>query len=349
MHILIVGADGMLGRELVALLEGGLEPAALRSRFAGWTPATDWLSEAATVKLTAVDVAELDITQAEAVQRMVGRIRPGLVINAAAYTDVDGCESHEAQAAAVNAGGPAHLADACREYGSRLVHVSTDYVFDGAGSAPYRPEHPVAPQSAYGRTKAAGEAEIRRRLPAPSPEGDSPGGHSPEGHSPEDRLAASHAPRPQATSRKPQAPPAASHVIVRTSWLFGVHGKNFVKTIARLAAERPELRVVTDQVGCPTSARDLAAALCLLGLSPVSGTHHFCNAGACSWHGFASEIVRLTGSHCRILPQTTAELNRPAPRPAYSVLSTESFTQATGAQPRPWQAALAECVSSCEL
>ncbi|HOA75810.1 MAG TPA: dTDP-4-dehydrorhamnose reductase [Phycisphaerae bacterium] len=305
MHILAIGAKGMLGRELVALLDGGVHPAALRSQFAEWQPKQACWTDAKDlipVRLSAMDVDELDITRRDDVLRVIGEIRPALVINAAAYTDVDGCESHEAEAAAVNANGPAHLAEACREYNSRLVHVSTDYVFDGKGTAPYPPEYPVSPQSAYGRTKAAGESEIRRILPN-------------------------------------------GHAIVRTSWLFGVHGKNFVKTIRKLASERSELRVVTDQVGCPTNARDLAAALIVLGLGGTTGTHHFCNAGVCSWNEFATEIVRRSGANCRVLPQTTAELNRPAARPAYSALSTASLTAETGIVPRHWTDALADCLT----
>jgi dTDP-4-dehydrorhamnose reductase len=238
---------------------------------------------------------------------MIGELRPSLVINAAAYTDVDGCETHESDALAVNATGPANLAEACGQCGARLVHVSTDYVFDGIKGTPNLPDDPIAPQSAYGRTKADGERRVRELLPD-------------------------------------------GHVIVRTSWLFGMHGKNFVKTILKLAAERPELRVVTDQVGCPTYAPDLAAALLICGLSATTGTFHFCNAGACSWNEFAAEIVRLTGAPCRVLPRTTAELNRPAKRPAWSVMSTESFTDATGVEPRPWPQALSECwLKLCQL
>jgi dTDP-4-dehydrorhamnose reductase len=303
-HICIIGSKGMLGRELVGLLENGLCPATLASRFARWDPRDGFWAAAPDVipvRLTAMDVDELDITRRNVVLSAIGELRPTLVINAAAYTDVDGCETHESEAMAVNAIGPANLAEACRQRGARLVHVSTDYVFDGTRRQPYLPDDHFHPQSAYGRTKAAGEAEIRKALPD-------------------------------------------GHVIVRTSWLFGVHGKNFVKTIARLAGERPELRVVTDQVGCPTYAPDLAAALIVLGLSASTGTFHFCNAGECSWNAFAAEILRLAGADCRVLPMSSSELNRPAPRPAYSVLSTASLDRDTGLAPRPWQEALAECI-----
>ncbi len=278
----IVGAAGMLGRELVPLCRERLPEA----------------------EVSALDLPEFDITDAEAVEAALRRTRPQLVINAAAYTDVDGCESHELEARAVNASGPANLARACRAHGARLVHVSTDFVFDGRKRSPYEPDDPVHPLSAYGRTKAEGEELVRAVLP--------------------------------------------DHVIVRTSWLFGPHGRNFVKTILRLSAERDELQVVDDQVGCPTYAPDLAAALLALALGGHTGTVHFCNDGACSWHGFASEIVRLAGHTARVRPITSAQLSRPAVRPAYSVLSTQSFRQAAGIAPRPWQEALELCVGQLQ-
>lgn len=306
-HICITGAKGTLGRELVGLLEEGLRPAALASRFAGWRRKGFWTTAAdpIPIRVTAMDVDELDITKADMVRSVLGKQRPMLVINAAAYTDVDGCENSEAEAFAVNAAGPANLAEVCRDNGVRLVHVSTDYVFDGNASEPYIPEHLIAPQSVYARSKAAGEEAIRRVLPE-------------------------------------------AHTIVRSSWMFGVHGRNFVKTILKLSAEQAELRVVTDQVGCPTYAPDLAAALLVAGLGGVSGTHHFCNAGACSWNELATEIVRLSGAACCVFPQSTLELNRPAPRPAYSVLSTKAFSKATGVVPRPWPEALAECLAALQ-
>ena len=281
-RVLIVGCRGMLGRELVSALGGNEAEAAGR--------------------LVGLDLPELDITDSQAVARTLAELRPTLVINAAAYTDVDGCEAHLEQAMAANAEGSAHLAVACRTLGARLVHVSTDYVFDGRAERPYEPDHPVDPQSVYGRSKELGERRVRESL--------------------------------------------ADHAIVRTSWLFGVHGRNFVKTIFKLAFERSELRVVTDQVGRPTAAADLAEALLAVARCGLRGTCHFANAGQCSWFEFASEIVRQSAAPCRIEPQTSAELNRPAPRPAYSVLSTESFTAATGIVPRPWQQALAECLAT---
>lgn len=279
-RVCVVGADGMLGRELTAALRRG---GARRP-----------------VEVAAFDLPDLDITKSDSVEAVVGRFSPTLLINAAAFTDVDGAESRPVEAAAVNADGPKHLALACRARGCRLVHVSTDFVFDGGTRTAYRPDDPVNPLSVYGRTKALGDDHIRETL--------------------------------------------ENHVIVRTSWLFGVHGRNFVKTIRKLAAERDELRVVTDQVGCPTYARDLAEALLAIAFGDCRGTFHFCNAGSCSWNEFACEIVRLSGGRAKVLPITSADLNRPAVRPAYSVLDTTSFTEATGTRPRPWKDALADCL-----
>ncbi len=279
--VCVIGSAGQLGHDLLRL---------------GGDPNTG-------LTVRGADMPEVDITRPDSIAALLERHRPQVVINAAAYTDVDGCESHEDLAFAVNAVGPGNLAEACRDRGCRLIHVSTDYVFDGSDiGRPWRPDNAIAPQSVYGRTKAEGERQVRQHLD--------------------------------------------DHAIVRTSWLFGTAGKNFVKTILRAACERPELRVVDDQVGCPTYAADLAGVLLTLAQGAWRGTYHFCNAGACSWNGFAREIVRLAGLTTPVLPMTTAELNRPAPRPAYSVLDTTTLTRDTGIVPRPWGEALAECVES---
>jgi dTDP-4-dehydrorhamnose reductase len=278
--ICIVGAAGQLGRELVRPYE---------------TCATE-----SAVLTQGVDLPELDITQPDSVSAALERWRPRAVINAAAFTDVDACESQHEKAYAVNAVGPGNLAKACRVNGIKLVHVSTDYVFDGGQRTPYEPEDLPNPQSVYGKSKAEGEGRVREALP--------------------------------------------DHIIVRTSWLFGVHGKNFVKTILRMASERDELRVVADQTGRPTYAADLAAVLLALAQSDLTGTYHFANAGVCSWHGFAGEIVRLWGLVKPVRPIDSEKLDRPAPRPAYSVLDTQKLTDHTGIAPRPWQEALTECL-----
>lgn len=278
--VCLIGARGMLGTELVRACGEVRPQGPLDSR--------------------ALDIDEIDITDAGSVDRTLARLKPRVVINAAAFTDVDGCESQEAAAMAVNADGPGHLADACRSHGGRLVHVSTDYVFDGTAQEPYEPDHPVNPLSAYGRTKAEGERRVRESLD--------------------------------------------DHVIVRTSWLFGRNGKNFVKTMLRLGRERDELRVVTDQVGRPTYARHLAQALLKIGNTQLRGTYHFCNAGSCSWNEFAAEIMSRAGLRAQVQPMTSAELDRPAPRPAYAVLSTASLERDAGIRIAPWREALASCL-----
>jgi dTDP-4-dehydrorhamnose reductase len=243
---------------------------------------------------------DLDIRDASAVETAIGSAAPCVVINAAAYTTVDGCEERAQLAREVNARGAGNLAAACARHRCRLVHVSTDFVFDGAKREPYLPDDRVNPLSVYGRTKAEGEALVREAL--------------------------------------------ADHVIVRTSWLFAVHGTNFMRTILRLADERSALNVVDDQMGCPTYARDLARALLVVGVSNCRGTYHFCNSGECSWHGFAEEILRQAGRATPVRPLASAQLNRPAARPAYSVLDTRTLESDTGVRPRPWQEALAECL-----
>ncbi len=274
--IVLTGAAGMLGCELVP---------ALGNR----------MGEAASKKLFCFDL-DLDICDAPSVSAKLAELQPKTVINAAAYTDVDGCEFAEGQAMAVNATGAGNLARACRELGATLVHFSTDFVFDGGSQTPYRTDDKANPLSVYGQSKWAGERAIGET--------------------------------------------GCAHLIIRTSWLFGPHGKNFVEAILARARQGDSLSVVTDQVGCPTLASDLAeAVLCLLDVG-ATGTVHYCNAGPCSWHEFAVEIVRQAGIDVTVAPITSDVLDRPALRPACSVLDTTSYTSLTGNQPRSWRAAL---------
>lgn len=226
--------------------------------------------------------ADLDVSDASAVRAAVEAERPDAVVNCAAWTDVDGAEGNEPAATAVNGAGAGHVAAAATAVGATVTLPSTDYVFDGTKTTPYVESDPVAPQSAYGRSKLAGE----------------------------------------------QATVAANdrHYVVRTSWLFGVAGKNFVDTMLGLARERDELRVVHDQVGCPTYTGHLAAALVRLatGAGGEPGIHHVAGGGApCSWFEFANEIFRQADTEVRTVPVTTDEFPRPAQRPAYSVLGSE--------------------------
>ena len=268
--ILVVGANGMLGRDLIALLgERG----------------------------QGVDIAEIDITSPESVMKVIGDLKPEVVINCAAYTDVDGCESNIETAMAVNGEGVAYLAMACRDLGALLVQISTDYIFDGGKGTPYVEDDAPCPLSVYGESKLAGEMNA-----AFCPE----------------------------------------HLIVRTQWLYGLHGKNFVETMLRLGAEKDELSVVDDQIGSPTWTVDLARAIIALIDSGCRGTYHAANSEYCSWNGFAAAIFEEAGLPVSVTPMTTTELNRPARRPLYSTLECSKLTGDTGFRPQPWRDALRE-------
>ena len=244
--------------------------------------------------------AELDVTDPDMVARVVAQERPDAIVNCAAYTDVDGAEADEERATAVNGDGAGHVAAAAAANGAFLVHVSTDYVFDGRSDRPYREDDPTAPMSAYGRSKLAGEVAIARAAP--------------EGH-----------------------------VIARTSWLFGVHGRNFVDTMLRLGGEREQVQVVDDQIGCPTFTGHLAPALLALAQARPTGIVHLVGTGSCSWFDLAVETFARTAVECEVRPSKSVDLDRPAPRPAYSVLG--SSRPETPALPA-WQQGLDDYLSA---
>lgn len=269
---ILTGASGMLGHELAPALRARLD-----------------------APLYCFDL-DLDIRDERAISAKFAELKPGTVINAAAVTDVDGCESQVETAMAVNAKAAGNLASACKNVGATLVHFSTDFVFDGSTDRPYRPDDSTNPLSVYGKSKRDGEVAIRES--------------------------------------------GCTHLIIRTSWLFGPHGRNFVEAILARAASGQQLSVVTDQVGCPTLASSLAHAVVRLLDAGATGTVHYCNAEPCSWHEFACEIVRLAGYDIPVAEMTSDALNRPATRPAYSVLDTASYTRATGHEPDSWRAAL---------
>jgi dTDP-4-dehydrorhamnose reductase len=275
--ILVFGGNGQLGQELT------------RAGAASATP------------LVALSRAQADIADPAAVRDAIKRHAPALVVNAAAYTKVDLAETEIEAARQGNEVGPATLSAACAAAGVPLIHVSTDYVFDGAKQGPYVESDPIAPINSYGRSKAAGERAVRESAPR--------------------------------------------HVILRTSWIYGEFGQNFLKTMLRLAATRDELRVVADQRGCPTSTSDLAHAILaiapqLLGGKKLWGTYHFASSGVTTWHGFASRIVAaqapFTGRNPRVTPITTAEFPTPARRPANSELDCSLFQRVFGFRGRPW-------------
>lgn len=249
-------------------------------------------------EVTALDRAALDIRDADAVREAVRAARPSVVINCAAYTDVDGAESEPEAAFDVNASGAGHLAAAAAEIEAAVLYVSTDYIFDGSKQSPYVESDEPNPLSVYGASKLAGERAT--------------------------------------ADANPQS------FIVRTSWLFGRGGPNFVETMLRLAAERGRVSVVNDQFGCPTYTGDLATALVRLGGGEQHGTHHISGAGACSWYEFAERIFDLAGIECELTPCPSSSFPRPAPRPANSVLESG---RGDSAGLRAWPEALSELLS----
>ena len=274
MKWLIVGANGQLGSDLMELLGD---------------------------RATGVDLPAIDITDYASVAEVVSGTDPDVVVNAAAYTAVDAAETDEPTAFAVNGLGPENLAKACAErIGTRLVQVSTDYVFAGDATEPYDEDAAPGPRSAYGRTKLAGEQAVTEFLP--------------------DRS-----------------------YIVRTAWLYGQHGANFVKTMLHLESERETLTVVDDQRGQPTWSHDLAEQVIrLVNTAAPVGVYHGTNSGAVTWFGFTREIFRQIGADPeRVQPTTSADFKRPAPRPANSVLGHRRWQEAGLDPMRPWQDALA--------
>jgi len=292
MKILVIGAAGQLGHDLLRVFSTGHE--VIGADIAGAGADHD-----------------VDITDPAMTDALIVDIRPDLVINSAAFTNVDGCEAQSEVCREVNADGAGNIARACAgldaaevgEIGkvpAVMIHISTDYVFDGSHRQPYREDESTSPLGQYGKTKYAGEEQVRKALP--------------------DR-----------------------HLIVRTAWLFGDHGSNFVKTMLRLGRERDELAVVDDQTGSPTYAGHLAMALKSLAENHLGnhGIFHMTNSGQCTWYEFATEIFRLAGVSVKLEPTTTAAYNSPAPRPAYSVLAN---TRAPEIIMPHWRDGLIECL-----
>lgn len=256
MRMLITGAGGMLGHDLTQSASA-----------AGWD-------------VVPLSHGELDIADHSALDSRLSSERPDVVINCAAWTDVDGAEENAEAALATNGAGAGNVARAADRCGAWMVHISSDYVFDGAKREPYVESDATNPLSAYGSSKLAGERAVAENAPE-------------------------------------------RHTVVRSSWLFGAHGRCFPATILGLAAERDQLTIVDDQRGCPTFTGHLAQALVqLAGGPPPAGIVHLAGGGACSWFDLAAHVVELAGLGCELIPISTAEMPRPAVRPAYSVLGT---------------------------
>jgi dTDP-4-dehydrorhamnose reductase len=272
--ILVLGALGMLGKDLIPLL-------------------------ACQHQIFARDIDDGDITDPHWVLKEIAALKPQAVINAAAYTDVDGCESHRELAYSVNGEGSRNIAAGCAASKARLIHLSTDYVFDGTSCEPYREDDPPRSLNVYGNSKLMGERYIQEIWP--------------------------------------------DHLIIRTEWLYGHHGRNFVDAILQKARKGEDLRVVDDQRGSPTFTKDLCRALLRLLEMETRGILHVTNSGSCSWYEFARRILQETGmNHIRLTSLNSKELARPAVRPTNSVLNCQRLEQLLGYKMRPWEEALKE-------
>jgi dTDP-4-dehydrorhamnose reductase len=275
MRLLVLGADGQLGSDVVRLLSP-------------------------TVEVTARTADELDVTDRARLRQAVEASRPDVVINCAAYTAVDRAETEQDAAHRVNVLGARNVAQSAERIGARVVYFSTDYVFDGTATEPYDEDAPTAPLSVYGRTKLLGEQATREANP--------------------------------------------DHLILRLAWLYGRTGRNFVRTVLRLARAKDELRIVDDQVGSPTFTEDVVHQLLTAIQDGCSGTYHCVNTGQATWHAFASRIVRRLGLNVPVIPIRTLDYPTPARRPAYSVLADRRFDLEQLNGMRPWEDALDDCL-----
>ena len=273
----MIGAKGMLGRDLTGVLLSSLP----NDEIIGW------------------DIEEIDIQKEEDTVFKIEKLRPDIIIHIAAYTDVDGCESNEEKAFAVNAEGTKHVALTASRCQAKMVYLSTDYVFDGNKREPYLETDSPHPLSVYGRSKWKGEQYVHELVKDP--------------------------------------------LIVRTQWLFGRYGKNFVTSILRQAGEKRVLSIVNDQIGSPTYTVDLAKAISTLIQFDASGIFHVANSDLCTWYTFGQAILKLSGiDKVRVIPISSKEFGLPAIRPSYSVLNCQKLKKKTGLTLRPWSEALKE-------
>jgi dTDP-4-dehydrorhamnose reductase len=279
--ILVIGAKGMLGRDLMGVLLSSLP----NDEVIGW------------------DIEEIDIQKEEDTVFKIEKLRPNIMVHIAAYTDVDGCELNEEKAFAVNAEGTKHVALTASRCQAKMVYLSTDYVFDGNKREPYLESDSPHPLNVYGRSKWKGEQYVQELVKDP--------------------------------------------LIVRTQWLFGRYGKNFVTSILRQAGEKSVLSIVNDQIGSPTYTVDLAKAISALIQFDASGIFHVANSDLCTWCTFGQAILKLSGmDKVRVIPISSRELGRPAIRPSYSVLNCQKLKKKTGLTLRPWSEALKEYLST---
>ena len=288
MRILITGSNGQLGNELQKIVSTGKAEIGSVSE------------EIKNAEVFAMDVDTLDITNLEQVKKVLNEVKPDVVINCAAATNVDGCEANQDLAFKINSLGPRNLAMVAEELGAKIVQVSTDYVFSGVGEAPLKECDLVAPVSVYGKTKLLGEEFVRDF--------------------------------------------STKYYIVRTAWLYGYVGHNFVYTMMKLGKDRDTLNVVNDQLGNPTHANDLAYHILKLIQTEEYGVYHCTGKGECSWYNFASEIMKLSGRNCTVNPCTSEEYKSMYPnsadRPAYSSLDNMMLRCTIGDEMRDWKDAL---------
>ncbi len=279
-RILVIGAKGMLGRDLMEVLRLDFRS----DEIIGW------------------DIDEIDISEESSIEKIV-MIRPQILINLAAYTDVDGCEKGRERAFLVNTEGVKNVTIAARRAGSKVIYISTDYIFDGKKNEPYLEDDMPNPINVYGQSKLEGERYIRELL--------------------------------------------ERGLIIRTQWLYGRHGNNFVSSILRQAKEKKILYIVSDQIGSPTYTLDLSWAISLLIKRNSWGVFHVANSGSCSWYTFGERILEFSGLRdVKVVPISTEQSGRIASRPSYSVLNTEKFQRETGKVMRHWSQALREYLFS---
>lgn len=279
-NILVTGSNGQLGSEIKVIS-----------------------SSYPTLNFTFTDVDELDITNADAINNALNKFKPSFVLNCAAFTAVDKAEVDVELATKINSLAPGLIAKSCKENGCKLIHVSTDYVFDGEANTPYNEESPTNPVSQYGISKLQGEKE---------------------------------------------ALSSGICMVIRTSWLYSSFGGNFVKTIIRNGKIKPELKVVSDQVGCPTYARDLADVILKIVSKGSDGfipeIFHYSNEGVCSWYDFASEIIKYSSIDCKVLPIGTVDYPLPAKRPQYSVFNKSKICKSYNIDIPEWKQSLSACI-----